>query len=111
MFMNEMSHGNDAGQRPLGCGHTAGAEEPIQTCLVKIGSVTRASRAREILLDNGIRTGIRRMSMNPEGCAHGITLSPADLKAALDILCSAGIKAGNVYETNENQRGYGNDLS
>ena len=67
--------------------------------IIKIGSVTKSRRAREILFDNGIRVNILRMPKDPDGCAHGVTTDPDRLDAVLDILIENGIVKDHARAT------------
>lgn len=103
MSVHQPLRGSNVQQRPLG--HLSREEEPNRVCLVKIGSVTRSSRARELLSNAGISAGVQKVPESPEGCAHGVTVSRADLEAALGLLRSAGIRPGSIQEMDENQQG------
>lgn len=62
--------------------------------LIKIGSVTEASRARRILLEEGIRTRITKAETTDEGCVWGLKVEDS----ALLQVTRALIRLGIAYE-------------
>ena len=58
--------------------------------LIKIGSVSDASKARRILLNEGIRTRLTKTEMTKEGCVWGLKLDDALLRSAVQSLLRHG---------------------
>ena len=61
--------------------------------LVKIGSVTRASRAVDVLGSAGIDAHVRKLGNMNDGCVHAVEVKEQLLGKALEILKSNGIAA------------------
>ena len=49
--------------------------------LIKIGSVTAASRARRALLEESLRTRLTKVEAKREGCVWGLKVKDEDLLA------------------------------
>ena len=59
--------------------------------LIKIGSVTEASRARRILLEQGIRTRLTKAETTAEGCGWGLRAEDSVLLQVTRALVRLGI--------------------
>ena len=59
--------------------------------LIKIGTVTDASRARRALLSEGIHTRLTKAESNGEGCVWGLKAEDTALPNAVRILKILGI--------------------
>ena len=59
--------------------------------VIRIGSVTRAQRAKEVLEREGIRAKVIKLSEQRDGCVHAIEISGAP-GAALRMLDAHGIR-------------------
>ena len=59
--------------------------------LIKIGSVTEASRARRILLEEGIRTRLTKAETTAEGCVWGLKTEDSVLLQVTRALVRLGI--------------------
>ena len=59
--------------------------------LIKIGSLTVASRARRSLLEYGIRTRLTRTETTKEGCLWGLRVARKDILAASTYLRRMGV--------------------
>ncbi|MBQ4313737.1 MAG: DUF3343 domain-containing protein [Clostridia bacterium] len=66
--------------------------------LIKVGSVTRAVRAEELLNSSGIRAKRRKLSQAGDGCSYVITVPDSDLEIALSLLRRNDIRAEMVME-------------
>ncbi len=59
--------------------------------LIKIGTVTDASRARRTLLSEGIHTRLTKAETSKEGCVWGLKVKDTDLLEAVKILKIVGL--------------------
>lgn len=64
--------------------------------LIRIGSVTTAQRARELLAAKGIRARVRRLDSSAEGCTRALEVDEAQAAAAVRLLSAAGISAKEI---------------
>ena len=60
----------------------------MEQCILTVGTVTRAIRARKLLAAQGISARLIKSVKrgNAGGCAYGIEVSPPDMQAATEIL-------------------------
>jgi len=74
----------------------------MEQCILTLGTVTRAIRARKLLSSVGISArltkAVRRGST--EGCAYSLELSPTDMTRAIETLEKYGIR----YEWSRGER-------
>lgn len=74
----------------------------MEQCILTVGTVTYAIRARKLLSSLGIRArlvkGTRGGGMG--GCTYGVEIASADLKSSTEALTQAGIS----YEWSCNRR-------
>lgn len=60
--------------------------------ILRIGSVTKAAKAKELLLKNGIKATIKKLS-DYEGCVNAIVTAQQEVGRAQYILSENGIKS------------------
>ena len=66
----------------------------MEQCILTIGTVTRAIRARKLLLAAHIAARlIKQVGKARSGCAYGLEIAAQDLQPALRILGEHGIEA------------------
>ncbi len=59
--------------------------------MIRIGTVTEASRARRALLERGIRTRLTKAEATKDGCIWGLKVDAASLLMAVKTLGQCGI--------------------
>lgn len=64
--------------------------------LFQFGSVSNASRAKRILLENGIRTKLVKTDTKKDGCAWGISLPEEKMLDAARILRGRGVRYESI---------------
>lgn len=71
------------------------------SCTVAVGTMTYAFKGQRLLGEKGIASQIVRLRPHETrgGCAYGIGLDCTDLKRAVTILTTGGIRYSEVIET------------
>jgi hypothetical protein len=74
----------------------------MEQCILTVGTVTYAIRARKLLSSLGIRARLVKGTRpgGAGGCAYGVEIPSADLTLATDALTRAGIS----YEWSRSER-------
>ena len=60
--------------------------------ILKIGSVSSATKAKRVLEDESIRGRLTKTGEGEEGCAWGVAVSGKDAERAVRLLRAAGIR-------------------
>lgn len=65
----------------------------MEQCILTVGTVTRAVRARKALSAVGIAARLTKSLRDGTGggCAYGVEISPADMHTAMEVLNRHGI--------------------
>ena len=65
----------------------------MEQCILTVGTVTQAIRARKMLAAAGIAARLTKSTQGGArgGCAYSVEVSPADMHAAMELLDSRQI--------------------
>ena len=66
--------------------------------LLKIGSVTRTARAKDILGGVGITARAKKLSNRLDGCVYALEVQPQQLETARKVLAANGIGSEQIKE-------------
>ena len=64
----------------------------MEQCILTLGTVTRAIRARKLLAAAGIAARLIKQTEGAQGCAYGLELAAADMTGAMRLLEEAGVE-------------------